>query len=187
MDRFSQAAVISDRNLWLAAGVAAGLALGIFAFTHKSGGPGQSTQPFQVDATEVDGRLRLTWNPDLPQIRVATGGTLEVRDGDRSESHPIDGKVLQNGSLDYIRGSDNALLSVTLMDNGKPGSQSVIRVVAPVVAPPAAPPPSASARTHTADHSGKVAKTKKVVKTKKVAKAKKPAKRPPSLTFVPHD
>ena len=173
--------VPSDRELWLVAGVTAGLALGVFAFTHDAAVFGPAMQPFQVDVNEVDGRVRLTWNPDLPQIKAATSGTLEVRAGDKSDSYPIEGKILRQGSLDHVLTDDDMLLSVRLLDkNEKSGPQSVVRVVAPVVAEismPSAAQPQLAARARVADHSTEVAKTKKVGKTKKVAKSKKPSKK----------
>ena len=155
------------------------MAVGIFAFTHGHAVREVSLQPFQVDATEVDGRIRLTWNPDLPQIGAATGGTFEVRKDNRSDTHPIEGKVLRQVWLDYIRSSEDVLLSVRLLDNGKLGSQSVVRVVAPVIA--AIPPPHLATRPHMADHLAKVAKTNKVGKAKKLTKTKKPPKKHSSL------
>ena len=160
-------------KLWLASGVTAGLALGIFAFAHRPGIPETSVQPFQVDATEVDGRVRLTWNPELPQIKAATGGTLEVRDGDKSESYPIEGKMLRRGSLDYVRDSKDVLLSVRLLENRKPGSQSVIRVIAPVIAVVPPTPPKLAHRPARSEPS------------KKVTKARKPVKKPRRSSFAP--
>ena len=67
---------------------------------------------------------------------------MDVRDGDKFHTFPIQ-EVLEQGHSDYIRTTDDVLLSVRLLDNGKLGLQSLIRVVGPVVAvaprSPAAP------------------------------------------------
>ncbi len=167
-----------DNKLWLTAGLAGGLAVGIFAYTHRPGVPVASVQSFQVDASEVDGRIRLTWNPDLSQIRAATGGTLDVRDGDKFHTFPIEGKVLQQGHFDYIRTTDDVLLSVRLLDNGKLGLQSLIRVVAPVVAVAPRSPAAPQKLMHQPAHSG--------VRSRKAAKPKKPAKSSRHSSSVTH-
>ena len=170
-----------DRKLWVAAACVALLASGIFAYGHRPVDPEPPVRPFQVDASDVNGHVRLTWDPGLSPVRGVTKGTLEVHDGDRSESYPIDTKVLRLGTLDYIRASDDVLLSVKLLDK-EPQSQSVIRVIAPVVAEvppaPAAPPkltPPPVRPVVPAQKGAKVAKTRKPP----------PKKRPPTL-FVPH-
>jgi len=178
----------SDRTMALVACLAIGLAAAIFALNHKPETRPISPPLVQVDATDLDGHVRLSWNPDLPQLKGATGGTLEVHDGEKSESYPLDAKVLSRGSLDYVRGSDDVLLGVTFLENGRPASQAKVRVVASLVAEaaPAAVAAATPTRARMSDPpKPQPPKAKAAPKTKKVVKAKKPAKKPPTQ-FVPH-
>lgn len=176
----------SDAKLWLASGIAAGLAIGILALTHMATRPKGTSTPFQLDAKQVDGRIRLTWNTNLPLVKAATGGILEARDGSKSASYPIERKVLRQGVLEYILSSEDVLLSVTLLQKGKAGQQSVVRVVAPVLSEPpgtpAAEPQSAVTRTRMTDHPARVAKNKKAWNPYKLAK---PKKKPTKHSSVP--
>jgi hypothetical protein len=169
-----------EYGVWIGAALAAVLAASIYFLTHQAPPDEQPAAPFAVTATANDNRIRLSWSPDLPQVRAATGATLEVRDGDKSANYPVNVKVLKHGSLDYERNSDDVRLSLVLLDNGRRVTQSVVRVVEPegIRAPVQAPPVTSSVTAQPAKPAAK-----HVVKSKKKP-AKKPAKK--RFQFVPH-
>ncbi len=173
-----------ETGVWLAAAMAAGLAVWIYFDAHQSASSGPAAPPFVVTATGIDNHIRLSWSPDVPEVRAATGGTLEVRDGDKSASYPVTAKVVKRGSLDYERNSDDVKLTLVLLDNGRPGAQSVVRVLETEV--PQAPPATVAAPPQS------VAAPPAKPVAKPVAKAAVPArkakKKPPKkqFLFIPH-
>jgi hypothetical protein len=95
---------------------------------------------------DKDGRMRVDWDPANPVIQAAQGATLEVEDGKSFNRYPVEASVLRSGGLDYIRKTDDVLLTITLYHDGRPGVQTSVRRIAPLVpaqvaSSPAPPPP----------------------------------------------
>jgi len=87
------------------------------------------SQPFAISATEVDGRMRVTWDRNSPAIAQADGAQLDVRDGGSTISYSVGIPVLQSGNLDYVRNSGDMMLSLTLFRAGKPIDRSIIHSI----------------------------------------------------------
>jgi hypothetical protein len=98
--------------------------------------PPPSVLPLQ--ARDLDGRLRVNWDPAPEYVRKASGATLEVLDGGRVQRYPVDPRVVQSGTLDYIRQTEDVVLTLTLHADGRPGPQGVIRTVSGPESAPAA-------------------------------------------------
>ena len=103
----------------------------------------QTPRSFMVQAAEVNGRVRVDWNPSDVREFQADAALLRVQDGDTIHEYPIDKKTLEAGGLDYIRKSDDVLLSLTLLGQGKPRTEVMVRTV--VATPPPAPEPTVPA------------------------------------------
>ena len=94
---------------------------------------------FVVQAAEVNGRVRVDWNPSDIREFSADTALLRVQDGDTIHEYPIDKKTLEAGGLDYLRKSDDVLLSLTLLGQGKPRTEVMVRTV--ISTPPPVPEP----------------------------------------------
>jgi hypothetical protein len=90
-----------------------------------------------LSVADREGRLRVDWDASNPVIQSAQGGTLEVEDGGIFNRYPVEAKVLRSGGLDYVRRSDDVLLTLTLYQDGRPGLQTSIRRIPPISPPPA--------------------------------------------------
>jgi hypothetical protein len=104
---------------------------------------------FVVHAAEVNGRVRVDWNPADVRDFKADAGVLRVQDGEMTHEYPIDRRTLETGGLDYLRKSDDVLLSLTLMGEGKPRTQVMVRTVIstpPPVSEPLVPEAQTRAR-----------------------------------------
>ena len=91
---------------------------------------------FVVHAAEVDGRVRVDWNPSDVRDFQADAALLRVKDGESTQDYPITRKTLEAGGLDYLRKSDDVLLSLTLLREGKPRTEVMVRTI---IAPPPLP------------------------------------------------
>jgi hypothetical protein len=102
-----------------------------------------ASEPLSLRTTDVNGRMRVEWDPRQEAIRNAQGATLEVIDGDLTNRFPVDPQVLRGGSFDYLRQSDDVLLTMTtLHKDGTPGVEGIIRSVGKPIHPEiAAVPP----------------------------------------------
>lgn len=89
--------------------------------------PPPSVLPLQ--ARDLEGRLRVSWDTTPDYIQKATGATLEVLDGGRVQRYPVDPRVVQSGTLDYIRQTEDVVLTLTLHSRGRSGPQGVVRTV----------------------------------------------------------
>ena len=56
--------------------------------------------------------MRVDWDPSNPAIQAAQGATLEVEDGKSFNRYPVEANVLRSGGLDYIRKTDDVLLTI---------------------------------------------------------------------------
>jgi hypothetical protein len=103
-----------------------------------------------LKVADKDGRMRVDWDVSNPAIQAAQGATLEVDDGGAFNRYPVEASVLRSGGLDYVRKSDDVLLTITLYHDGRPGLQSSVRRISqlgPQVASSPAPPEPGRARS----------------------------------------
>jgi hypothetical protein len=85
-----------------------------------------------LQVTDRDGRLRIDWDPNSDLIRQAQGATLEVDDGGVLNRYPVEPKTLHAGGFDYIRKTQEVLLTLTLFHDGKPGALATVRSIGPL-------------------------------------------------------
>lgn len=118
----------------------AGLVLWDRASIRASDGEG-----LRLHAVEQDGRIRVDWDPADPAIRSASSATLVAKDGNASHKYEVPPEALRGGGLDYLRRSNDVLL--TLRIDG--GMDSALRTVVAAPPPPlaAAPAPPKVTRT----------------------------------------
>ena len=103
----------------------------------------------ELKVVDQNGRMRVDWNAADPLIQSAQGATLEVEDGGAFNRYPVEPTILRSGGLDYVRRSDDVLLTLTLYHDGRPGVQTSVRRIAPVeqqVATTPPPPPTRQSR-----------------------------------------
>ena len=104
----------------------------------------QKAKPgLELRVADHNGRIRVDWNANNPLVQSAQGATLEVEDGGSFNRYPVEPKILKSGGLDYVRRSEDVLLTLTLYHDGRPGVQTSVRRIAPFSAPVVAttPPP----------------------------------------------
>ena len=97
---------------------------------------------------DKDGRIRVDWDPSNPFVQAAQGATLEVEDGGSFNRYPVEANILRSGGLDYVRKSDDVLLTITLYHDGRPGLQSSIRRISRVAPQVAVTSPTESRPRH---------------------------------------
>jgi hypothetical protein len=86
----------------------------------------------ELRVADQDNRLRVDWDAANPAVLTAQGGTLEVEDGGTFNRYPVDPDILRKGGLDYVRRSDDVLLTLTLYHDGRPDLQASVRRIAPL-------------------------------------------------------
>jgi hypothetical protein len=86
----------------------------------------------ELRVADENNRLRIDWDPNNPAVSGAQGGTLEVEDGGTFNRYPVEPEILRKGGLDYVRRSDDVLLTLTLYHDGRPDLQASVRRIAPV-------------------------------------------------------
>lgn len=87
---------------------------------------------FRLHAIEQDGRIRVDWDPSDAVVKKARSATLVARDGNASHEYPVTADALRSGGLDYLRRTNNVLLTLRLEGTGV---ESAVRTV---VSPPRA-------------------------------------------------
>jgi hypothetical protein len=116
--------------VWCAAALTAAAAAAVFAINSMRVERARDVNSvLHLEATEANGHIRLSWDPRQARVQRASSATLEVRDGDNSGSYPVDTQVLRRGSLDYVHRSDDVLLTLTLVEDGMPGSRGMLRAI----------------------------------------------------------
>lgn len=96
-----------------------------------------------LNTKDIGDRLRVEWDAGSRVVSSAQGGTLEALDAGRVDRYPVEPHVLQSGSFDYIRRSQDVLLTLTLYHDGQPGARGVIRSVSGIRLPEASEAPPA--------------------------------------------
>lgn len=118
-----------DRLPWTGAVIlfAASLAL---LFGNSAIATGFATSvPFEVQASDVAGNMRIRWNAHAGDITHAEAAMLDVVDGDQTYRYPVSSAVLANGALDYIRKSDDVMASLVLYKNGQETGRRIVRSI----------------------------------------------------------
>jgi hypothetical protein len=136
--------------LLLATIVLAAIATAIFLAAPLSSRDAKPQPALELRVADQNGRIRVDWDADQPAVRTAQGATLEVEDGGVLNRYPVEPNVLRSGGLDYVRRSEDVLLTLTLYHDGRPGLQSTVRRISPVqaqVARQAPPAPRAPTRS----------------------------------------
>src|SRR5215210_5057925 len=82
----------------------------------------RAVPPLELKVTDQDGRLRVDWDKDHELVRSAGGATLEVEDGGVTNRYPVEPNTLRAGGFDYIRKTQEVLLTLTLFQNDHPGA-----------------------------------------------------------------
>jgi hypothetical protein len=99
---------------------------------------------FVLKVADQNGRMRVDWDASMNLIRTAQGATLEVEDGGTLNRYPVEPRILRAGGLDYIRRSDDVLLTLTLFHNGRANAQASVRAVGAIPKPPVVEPDRAA-------------------------------------------
>lgn len=110
----------------------AAIATVIFITAPLSSRHGKPKPTLELRVADQKGRIRVDWNPNDPTIREAEGATLEVEDGGVLNRYPVEPNVLRSGGLDYVRRTEDVLLTLTLYHEGRPGLQSSVRRISRV-------------------------------------------------------
>jgi hypothetical protein len=118
--------------LLLATIVLAALAAAIFLSAPLTTRQAKPRPSLELRVADQNGRMRVDWDANDPSIRTAQGATLEVEDGGVLNRYPVEPNVLRSGGLDYVRRSEDVLLTLTLYHEGRPGQQSAVRRISPV-------------------------------------------------------
>jgi hypothetical protein len=128
--------------------VLAALAAAVFLTEPLSSKQAKPRPSLELRVADQNGRMRVDWDANRSDIQTAQGATLEVEDGGVLNRYPVEPNVLRSGGLDYVRRSDDVLLTLTLYHDGHPGVQSSVRRIAPLALqlakqePPPAPKPA---------------------------------------------
>jgi hypothetical protein len=120
----------SDKIPWV--GVLVLLAATLFVFFGKSAVPalfGTAAIPFELQATDVGGQMRIRWNGQADDVAHAESATLEIADGNQQYLYPVSRDVLATGALDYSRRTDDLVASLVLHRNGRESERRIVRSV----------------------------------------------------------
>jgi hypothetical protein len=120
----------SDKIPW--AGVLVLLAATLFVFFGKSAVPalfGTAAIPFELQATDVGGQMRIRWNGQADDVAHAESATLEIADGKQQYLYPVSRDVLASGALDYTRRTDDVVASLVLHRNGRESERRIVRSI----------------------------------------------------------
>jgi hypothetical protein len=108
---------------------------GLFLWDTQVGRETRRAAEFRLNVMEQGGRIRIDWDPSSPAVLSGKSATLFTRDGDATHEYPVSGDALRGGGLDYLRRSNDVLLTLRILPGG--AEASVRAVIAPV--PPAQP------------------------------------------------
>jgi hypothetical protein len=120
----------SDKIPW--AGVLVLLGATIFVFFGKSALPalfGTAAIPFELQATDIGGQMRIRWNAQADDVARAESATLEIADGKQQYLYPVSRDVLASGALDYTRRTDDLVASLVLHRNGRESERRIVRSI----------------------------------------------------------
>jgi len=104
--------------LFLVAAASAGYFSRVYWWPQR---PAPAVAGLELHATDRNGQLEIAWDGNLPALRLARSGTLEISDGPRLHILPMDAEFLRGGSISYARRSEvvTVRISVLLQDGSK--------------------------------------------------------------------
>ena len=104
-------------------GIAAALAIisvGVAGYATRDLWMPSAPASLRLDASEAEGKLLIRWNAGSPAIREAASGTLEIRDGGKPISIPLDAAQLGRGFYLFARESEKTFLRLAVSRPGAP-------------------------------------------------------------------
>ena len=116
----------------LATIVLAALTVMLLVARPLSEGKAKPRPNLELRVADQSGRLRVDWDAQNQAIQNAQGATLEVEDGGIFNRYPVEPEILRKGGLDYVRRTDDVLLTLTLYHDGRPDLQASVRRIAPL-------------------------------------------------------
>src|SRR4051794_25459078 len=85
--------------------------------------------PFELQASDVAGKMHIQWNGAADMVAKADSATLVIRDGKKDYSYPVTRDVLANGSLDYSRRTDEVEATLVLTKDGREIERRIVRSI----------------------------------------------------------
>jgi hypothetical protein len=121
----------SDKIPW--AGAAVLLAAILLVFFGKSAMPALfgTPVPFELQATDVNGQMKIRWNGQADAVTNAETASLEIKDGGQEYQYPVSRDVLAAGALDYTRRTGDVVASLVLQKGGRETERRLIRSISP--------------------------------------------------------
>lgn len=90
-----------------------------------------------LHVSEVGSHLRIDWDPELHAVQTATGGELDIREGDgESVAAKLDVPALRNGSAVYNHSAANVEVRLRLFYPDSPQVESVVYLINPAAPAP---------------------------------------------------
>lgn len=83
-------------------------------------GPQLNAEPLSLGMIEQNGQLQIQWNRASRSILNASGGTLEIVDGQQKRDIPMNRNELAQGSFTYARQSGDVQVRLTVTGSGGP-------------------------------------------------------------------
>ncbi len=100
-------------------------------------GPQLNAEPLSLGMIEQNGQLQIQWNRASRTILNATGGTLEIVDGQDKRDIPMNRSELAQGSFTYARQTGDVQVRLTVTGSGEQPMVEASRFLG--AAPPPAP------------------------------------------------
>jgi hypothetical protein len=85
--------------------------------------------PFELSATDVKGQMHIRWNGQADDVTKAENAILEVTDGKQQYIYPVSHEVLESGTLDYTRRTDDVVATLVLHKNGHETERRIVRSI----------------------------------------------------------
>ena len=99
-------------------------------------GPQLNAEPLSLGMIEQNGQLQIQWNRASRSILNASGGTLEIVDGQDKRNIPMSRSELAQGSLTYARQSGDVQVRLTVTGSGGQPMVEASRFLGAAPAPP---------------------------------------------------
>ena len=100
-------------------------------------GPQLIAEPLSLGMIEQNGQLQIQWNRASRTILNASGGTLEIVDGQDKRAIPMNRSELAQGSFTYARQSGDVQVRLTVTGSGGQPMVEASRFLGAAPAPPA--------------------------------------------------
>lgn len=99
-------------------------------------GPQLNAEPLSLGMTEQNGQLQIQWNRASRSILNASGGTLDIVDGQDKRNIPMNRSELAQGSFTYARQSGDVQVRLTVTGSGGQPMVEASRFLGAAPAPP---------------------------------------------------